>query len=303
MTVKEKLKKSNLIRSYYTKSKNRLVKLSPVLATKFLYKKKTGKKLNLNKPRDFNEKLQWLKLYWQHPLVVQCGDKYEVRNYAKDLGCPEILTEIYGIYNSVEELEWQTLPQKFALKVTNGCGFNIICENKSKLDKENTLNQLKNWLNTDFSLKNAELHYSKMKPRIICEKFIETNEGQLPVDYKIYCFNGNPEIILVTPERETGFKRFIFDLDWNILNFEKGSTISKSELPNEPRSLKRMIDYSRKLSKPFPFVRVDFYDYNDKPILGEMTFTPAAGMATHYTDDALIEMGDMINLPEKIYNK
>ena len=126
-----------------------MVKVSPVLATKYIYKRATGKSIDLNNPKSFNEKVQWLKLYWQHPLVVQCADKYEVRAFIKERHCEDILNPLYGVYNDTSEIDWDKLPEKFVLKTTNGCGTNIICKDKDELDKEEIVTKLKKWLKTD----------------------------------------------------------------------------------------------------------------------------------------------------------
>lgn len=280
-----------------------LIKISPFLASKYLYKKKTDRKLNLKYPKNFNEKIHWLKLYWKHPLVHKCGDKYEVRDYVRQMNCSNILMGLYNVYENVSEIDWDSLPSKFVLKVTSGCGYNIICKDKAKLDKNKAEKQLNKWMKTNYSLKAAEMHYSKMKPRIICEKFMETVDGSLPVDYKFFCFNGIPKRILVTPERKTGVKRFMFDLNWNKIDFIKNSRVANSEsyeTVGKPKALVEMIDYAKKLAEPFPFVRIDFYEYEGKAVLGEMTFTPDAGLATRYKEDVLIDLGNMIKLPEKI---
>lgn len=280
-----------------------IIKISPYLASKYLYKREVGEKLNLKEPRNFNEKIHWLKLYWKHPLISKCGDKFEVRKYVQEIKCSEILLDLYSVYSDASKIDWDILPSKFVLKVTNGCGYNIICENKDRINKSKAEKQLHKWMNTNYSLKHAEMHYSRMKPRIICEEYMETKDGSLPIDYKFFCFNGQPKLILCTSERATGVKRFMFDLDWNSIDFmkedykqddENGGTIDK------PIALEEMIYYAKILSKPFPFVRVDFYEYEGKPILGEMTFTPDAGLANRYKDDILMKMGDMIELPVKI---
>ncbi len=105
--------------------------ISPVLATKVIYKRTFKRKLNLNNPVTFNEKIQWLKLFWQHPLVSQCGDKYAVREYVARCGCENILNEIYGVYTKVDEIDYSIFPNKFVIKGTHGCGFNIICNDKT----------------------------------------------------------------------------------------------------------------------------------------------------------------------------
>lgn len=298
--MKQFFKRNHFIMNVYQKGIDILIKISPYLATKYLYKKNTGKKLDLKNPKDFNEKIQWLKLYWQHPLVPKCGDKYELRNYAKEVGCSDVLNESYGVFDDALAIDWDVLPEKFVLKVTSGCGFNMICKDKKKLDKEEAVKKLNQWLQVDYGLERAELHYSKMTPRILCEKFIETNDGKLPIDYKIFCFNGMPKLILVALDRATDMKRVFFDLKWNQIEFGKEKVSLETETIKKPQSLSEMVLYAEKLASPFPFVRVDFYDDNGKAVLGEMTFTPNRGMATHYHETMLHQLGEMIKLPEKI---
>lgn len=276
-----------------------LIKFSPVLASKYLYKKTTGKKLDIKNPKDFNEKLQWLKLYWRHPLVSKCADKYEVREYVRDRGCKEILNELYGVYDDVRQIDWGLLPEKFVLKTTNSCGTNIICRDKSSLDKNKACRKLSRWLKTDYGLCYAEIHYSKIKPRVICERYIESDGKALPNDYKIFCFNGMPRIIQVITERGSGHpKRYFYDLEWNVMDLTNEYLTEMKELCR-PKNLDQMIAYSRRLAKGFPFVRVDFYDTEERAILGEMTFTPVGGLATYYREEALKKFGDWISLPKK----
>ncbi|SFE11423.1 TupA-like ATPgrasp [Lentibacillus persicus] len=295
--IKTQLKNNALFSRAYSQFIPRFIQISPYLATKFLYKRATKKPLNLRNPTNFNEKIQWLKLYWQHPLVVTCGDKYELRHYAKEAGCEVILNDLYGVYANASEIDWAALPQKFVLKVTSGCGFNIVCPDKQQLDKKAAAAKLNHWLQIDYGLERAELHYSKMTPRIICEKFIETEDGALPIDYKIFCFHGTPRLVLVALDRATEVKRFFFDLDWNPIDFEKGSATAEPDNVTPPKSFKDMLYYAEKLATPFLFVRIDFYDADGQPVLGEMTFTPDRGMATHYNETTLNTLGNMIHLP------
>lgn len=298
MIVMKSIKK---IYEVFTKIKYKIFfKYFPIAGSKSYYKKATGKKLNLENPRDFNEKLQWLKIYWRHPLVTQCADKYEMHKYAKDCGCQEVLNEIYGIYNNTSEIEWDKFPNKFAIKTTNGCGTNIICDSKINLNIKKASKQINKWLKTDYSLAAGEFHYAKMRPRIICEKYIETGNGLLPNDYKIYCFNGKAKLILVATDRASNLKLNFLDLNWNRLDIGSDK-YNQGALPEKPSCLNEMIKYAEILSSKFPFVRIDFYNFDGKPLLGEMTFTPAACAATYYNDNGLTQLGNLINLPEK-YN-
>jgi len=271
---------------------------SPVLASKYIYQHHLGKNLNLKNPKDFNEKLQWLKLYWRNPLVAKCADKYEVREYVEKSGCEQILTKIYGVYNKSSEINWDSLPKKFALKCTHGCGFNIICDEKDKLDKDKVSKQLDKWLKIRLDKYQGEVQYSKMKPRIICEQYIETDAGFLPVDYKFLCFNGKTRLVTVCSERVTGLKFHSVDLNWKTINIGSDK-YPAGDYPKKPECFDEMIKYAEILAVPFPFVRIDLYDYNGKPILGEMTFTPGAAMNDNFNETGLQLLGEMLKLPAK----
>ena len=269
--------------------------LSPVLASKYFYKKANGKPLNLSDPQGFNEKLMWLKLntYRDNPLVAQCADKYRVREYVKKRGCPEILNELIAVWESVDEIDWDSLPDKFAIKCNHGCKYNIICEDKSKLDIKKAKKKLRAWMRKDYWRKRAEVHYRHIPKRIICEKYLDTGTGSLPIDYKFYCFHGEPRLVLACLDRGSNVKLFLFDLNWNLLDY--GGTPDGTKV-EKPASFSRMVEYSKKLAGDFPFVRIDFYECGGNPVFGEMTFTPAACLAQHYTEKGQIELGKMINL-------
>ena len=298
--IKRYLKENDVLRSACSQAKqmgfDTLLYILPVLASKYRYRKVTGQKLDLKNPRNFNEKLQWLKLYWQNPLVVKCADKYGVREYAKDCGCEEILNQLYGVYEHPSEIDWGNLPDKFALKCTHGSGFNIICDDKKKLDKEQTLKQLNEWLKTRYGRQTAEIHYTYIRPRIVCEQYIETDAGLLPIDYKFFCFNGKPELVVVCSDRSSDVRFICANLDWQPMDILT-KQCSSEKLPNKPDCLDAMIEYAAKLAQPFPFVRVDFYDFKGKPVLGELTFTPAACMSLYYNETGLQLLGDMLQLP------
>lgn len=267
------------------------------LASKFFYRNRLGKKLNLKNPTLFNEKLMWLKLrkYNYDQKIWKLVDKYQVREYLKSIGVNEDnLPVLLKKYNNVNEINWDELPQKFALKCTHGCGFNIICEDKDKLDKKITMKKLEKWLNTKFGYRTAELHYTHQKPCIICEKFIENNNNGFPWDYKIYCFNGEPKVILVCTNRESGYKVHFYDINWEVLKLREDQSLEEI---SKPVSFDKMIELSKMVSKDFPFVRVDFYEQNNKPIIGELTFTPSSCTA-NYNDYGDKYLGDLLNISE-----
>lgn len=276
-----------------------LVKISPVIATKVLYRMAFKRKINLKKPITFNEKLQWLKLYWQNPLVAKCADKYDMREYVIECGCSNALNEVYGMYTNVNDIDFDKFPNQFAIKGTHGCGYNIICTDKKLLDKDNTKIQLNKWLKERYSLVAAEIQYDKMLPKIICEKYIRGKNSEVPNDYKVYCFNGKPLFTMACVDRIDGkASYYFFDNNWCLLPYNDASKNCKVII-EKPNSFSEMIEYCEKLTKPFPFVRMDFYDTDRGAILGEMTFTPAGALDSALSYDIDKLMGDLINLPSK----
>lgn len=292
--------KKNIRKSWFYTIKS-INKVSPVTATRMLHYRTTGEILNLKNPSKFNDKLQWLKLYWQDPLVPLCADKYEIYNYVKENGDSSILNNLLAVYEDANEIDWENLPEKFALKCTHGCGYNIVTNNKYELNPKEVKRKLNTWLNEKFGEKSLEFHYDKIKPRIILEEYIENDAGLLPIDYKIYCFNGEPKLVLVCSERADDIKKDFFDLNWNRLNIGHKEDESKQEI-KMPDSFKEMISHAAILAKPFPFVRVDFYDKEGKVVLGELTFTPAANMGNTLNEYGQKYLGQMLKLPSKKYS-
>lgn len=270
-------------------------KISPTQATKLLHFKTTGKWIDLNNPNDFNEKLQWLKLHEDPRLKSICADKYGVYKYIEENHDPSILNRLIAVYDDPSEIEWDKLPEKFAMKCTHGCGYNIVTTNKHELNREEVEAKLRDWLRERFGKRSLELHYDLIEPRIIVEEYIESKAGLLPPDYKIYCFNGVAKLVLVCSERGDSLRLDFFSLDWNRLNIGHKENESVAVI-EKPTCFDEMIRHAEALSKPFKFVRVDFYDKDGIPVFGEMTFTPAANMATYYNDHGLELLGGMMDL-------
>lgn len=285
----------------------RFYTINPKKVIKVWYFIRTGRKLNLNDPKTFDEKIQWLKLYWQNPLIVQCADKYGVREYCNLKDSSEILNEVYGIYSDASEIKWEDIPQKFVMKTTNSTGTNLICLDKEKINQLEVERKLNKWLSKDSNKISTERHYAQMTPKIIAEKFIESKGNGIPIDYKFFCFNGEPLFVSVVKGRtEADLKKNIyktyFNLDWENIILEKNATntVNNNEIIEKPRTYDLMIKYARRLSKDFPFVRVDFYEGDEYPILGEMTFTPSSGIGNYYTKDVQYQLGDKLKLPNEI---
>lgn len=303
--ILDDIKKSKAIKNNYRRICARTiaaqVSFSPALFVKRRYKAMRGKWPNLKNPQSFDEKLLWLNLYWRHPLKTLCGDKYTMRSYVKEHGLENIQPSLLRVYEDSAEIDFDSLPQRFVLKCTHGCGFNIICKEKKDLDLKETKRKLDAWMKVDFSKRYGELHYAAMKPRIICESFLDDLSSDLPNDYKIFCFGGKPHCTMACTQRILNgpAKYDIYDLDWKTkLPYSKTSLLANRNIP-KPKAYEEMITAAEVLSKPFPFVRMDFYSISGKAVIGEMTFTPDGCIDVNLTDLAQRKLGELIKLPEK----
>lgn len=297
-TFKETLKRFELINHFYYSFMQLTNKylISDMQSIYFMFYRKLGRKLDLKNPVKYNDKLQWLKLYWYDPYAKECADKYTVRPIIEKVIGSEYLNELYAIYDSVYDINIDKLPNSFVLKVTSGSGFNIICLDKNKINWENEVKKIQRWMNFDYSLKGREWVYKDLKPRIICEKYLSDEHGNPPMDYKIYCFNGIPRIIQVDIDRFGSHKQNFYDIDWNFRDVRIWCDNNINyEIP-KPINLEKMIDISRTLSKPFPHVRVDFYNLNGLIIFGELTFFHLNGYAKFKDENLEIEMGNWLDL-------
>lgn len=250
-------------------------RVNPTLASKIRYKHYLGKTLNLDSPQTLNEKMMYLKLnrYWDQQFVADRADKYAVRKVITEAGCPEILIDLYGAWDRVEDIEWDKLPSKFAIKCNHGSGYNIICKDKSTFDIEDAKRKLSKWMAEEYGVERAEQGiYSKIHKKIIAEKFIETADGMPPKDYKFFCSYGEVKFLFVASDRinnQTKFDYYYPDWTWIPVK-NQHPNVGPTEKPN---MLGEMIRYAQILSKDLPLVRVDLYNEGDQIIFGELTFT------------------------------
>jgi len=289
----------NILKKGYGKFIEVISMCSPVLATHILYFEKFHKILNLKEPLTLNEKIMWLKLneYNDNPLITMCADKYKVRDYVIEKHHENLLNGLYYVWDNPSQIDWEILPDQFVLKCNHGCGYNIICSDKTTLNKNAVINQIKKWYEEDFWKKKAELNYKYIEKKIICEKYLE-NADHTPIeDYKVYCFHGKALYILVCDNAAQERKFYFYDSQWNFKRINPDS-IKAKEVPSfeKPACLREMLQAAEALSEPFPFVRVDFYIVNDKPIFGELTFTPAAGLDANRLKETDIMFGDLVEL-------
>ena len=273
--------------------------ISPVLNTKLRYRYLFKKKLNLKDPQTFNEKLLWLKLkkYSKDPLVIKCADKYRVRDYVKDCGYEDILINMIGAWDRAQDIPWDDLPRQFVLKWNFGAGMNIVCKDESSLERSQVIKQMDRWQKNKYWLSHSEMHYKYIPKKIVCEEFLWCEDTSSIPDYKIYCFHGKPQAVLVMYDR--GSKKMsteFFDTNWQPLeNSSKYSSTLKAT--QKPACLEKMLQAAEKLASPFPFVRVDFYVLGDSFYFGELTFTPAGGMYTSKTKINGRDMTEFLKVP------
>lgn len=280
----------------------KLLKLIDFLPDKWViqlqYWIKTGRKLNLNNPKRFTEKLQWYKLNYRNPLMTKCSDKFEVRDFVKSKGYADILVPLYGVYDSPEEIEFDKFPEKFVLKTTNGSHTNIFCENKEKLNFEETRKILERWLHKRTSKAGREWPYYNIKPRIICEKYLEKDINNDLIDYKFVCFHGKVEYVFVISDRSSNdiMKLGIYNENFELLPYKrKGLRVTDSKL-SKPENYKKMLEIAETLSKCFPHVRVDLYNINNRIYFGEMTFFHGSGYVDFEPDDFDLILGEKFKL-------
>lgn len=262
---------------------------------KLVYFAKMGKKLNLDNPKTFNEKLQWLKLNDRKPEYSICVDKYAVRSYIAQTIGEKYLIPLIGVYDNVTEIDWDNLPKQFVLKCTHGTGSNIICLDKDKLDIKHAENMLKKWLSKNFYWYGREWPYKNVKPKIICETLL--NGNKIPDDYKVLCFHGEAKLIEVHIDRFGNHKQDFYDVNWNKSKISQGNTTSL--VYKKPLQLEEMVRLSEKIAADMYHVRIDWYIAEDKLYFGEITFYDGSGFTPFDNENDDYLLGSLIQLPSK----
>jgi len=257
----------------------------------FLYEYFTGKKLNLE---------QWYKVFYHRKILNQLVDKFEVRSYVEEKIGAEYLNEIYGVYYKPSEVDFNKLPNKFVIKGIHASSYNLIVEDKTKLDSAKARKLFKKWLNNNqYYRTGQEWAYKDVVPKLMAEKFIEQDGRSSLTDYKFYCFNGVAQFVEVHLDRAHAHKRGFYDLKFNKLPFRYVSLENSiNEDIEKPDNFEEMIPLAEKLADNFPFVRVDFYSIKNKIIFGEMTFYPSDGRKDFIPEEYNKIIGDYFELPE-----
>lgn len=268
---------------------------------KFWYKYNFGKKLDLENPKTFNEKLQWLKMYDRKPIYTTMVDKYEAKQYVADKIGEEYIIPTLGVWDSFDDIDFDKLPDQFVLKCTHDSGGLVICRDKSEFDKNAAKRKINRSLKRNFYWVGREWPYKDVKPRIIAEKYMSEGNGELQ-DYKIHNFGGVPKIILVCSQRFSaiGLHEDFYNTEWEKLDLKRPMHLTSMEAKEQPAELEKMLALSSFLTKDLPFARTDFYSINGKLYFGEITFFPASGFEKFVPDKMDFEMGNWIKVPYTI---
>ena len=234
-----------------------------------------GRIINFKNPKLFSEKIQWLKVYDCLPIKTRLADKLAVRDWVKDKIGEKYLKKIYGVYEKYEDIDFSKLPDEYVIKTNHGCNMQLLVIEGGKPDALQK-DRFNNFLKVNYAYKSGyEMQYRDIKPKIFVEEYIK-NTNEL-FEYLIFCFNGEPKMILFASEKRTDkVCCTMFDTEWNNLHFNYGGHLHEYEVP-KPKNFDKMLEIARILSKDFKFVRVDLHNVDGKIYFGEMTFTPASG--------------------------
>lgn len=269
---------------------------------RLLYRLKTGRKLDLEHPQRFNEKLQWLKLYNHQPEYTDMVDKYKAKEIVENLIGTQYVIPTLGVWNSSQDISWESLPQQFVLKTTHGGGGVgvVICKDKATFSVKNAIGQLNRSMRISGSNRLKEWPYQNMQRRIIAEQYLEDAGNHQLVDYKFHCFNGVPKVVLVCRDRygKASASKDFYDMGWYHLPISRELNGNAKEDFEKPEEFSQMIQIAEKLSQGIPFVRIDLYLANHKIYFGEYTFFPASGLSIFYPDKWDFILGEWLKLPK-----
>jgi hypothetical protein len=260
------------------------------------YQERIGHSLDWDNLRTYTEKMQYEKMFHKDDRKTFLSDKYLVREWIDKTIGSQYLIPLLGVWDNFDDIDFESLPNQFVLKTNNGSGTNVIIKDKTKIRIGSLRRLINDWLSTDFSCYNPfEWQYSAIKPKIIAEKYIESDNGSL-TDYKFLCFNGEPKFVRVDIDRFTNHKRNVYNMNWELQNWNQytyGNSITPIE---EPQNFRKMVELASILSKGFSHVRVDLYDNKGIIYFGEMTFTNGSGFEIITPPESDLMLGDMWRL-------
>lgn len=285
-----------LLKNAILKPFDLLYRISPAFELSLMFRLQQGYWMDMKHPQTYNEKLQWIKLYDKNPLMTKCCDKYAVRSFVTEQGCADLLNTLLWEGFDPADIPFDTLPDKFVIKVTHGSTFNIICTDKSQLDRQDAIRKCRKWLKAKFLSCYGEWFYGKEQPRVIVEQYLESDDGEQLRDYKVFCFHGEPRYVRVDSDRFTDHRMDVFTPEWERLpNKSMGCPCSDYEF-DRPECLAELLDAARKLSARFLHARVDFYLSGHRLYFGELTFTNGAGYDRFEPEGFDAEMGSWLHV-------
>ena len=296
-----KRKKRAVYKLLYDSCSPKFFYKSPKTMATLWYAIHEGELPDFRHPKNFNELLMSINLNARkdahaRSLMIRCADKYAVRDYVKEKGFAHILNECYGVYDSFDEIDFDTLPNQFVIKLTTGCGMNFICRDKSMLDYDKLREMVSQWYGAceDFGLKTAEWHYVEIKPRLIIEKYLSIlGESLSLIDYKWHCFNGQIYHIETICDRDVksgSTNCDTYDIHWQRTECVKPEYHRNRRLLPKPDCFDEMKQIAETLSKDVEYVRVDLYEIGGKVLFGELTFTPTGCYEYDYEQEFLEDM-------------
>lgn len=257
----------------------------------------TGRLINLSDPRTMDEKIIYMSFNTDTSKWSECADKVKVREYIKECGYAGILPVVFGVYDDANQIDFSILPNSFVAKTNNASGTNIIVRDKSKADLQAIVKKLNAWLERDYSKYSGDPHYGRIPPKILIEELLGDNSpynATSLADYKFFCVGGKPVCVeMMTDRTAHSHKRRFYDMDWNAHDEWMLKGYPVADLAQRPVPFEEMKAIASSLSSPFKFVRVDFYVINDKPVFGELTFTPGE---TECSDELEVLIGNKIQL-------
>ena len=259
---------------------------------------------DLDHPKTINEKIMWLELNTDTALWSEYADKYKVRLHIEKLGFGDYLPRLFGVWEHIDEINYNSLPEKFVLKCTHDC-MSTMLVHKKNMNRDKIKKYYTKKLNRQFGYSTCEPHYLKIKPLVIAEEWLDNSHKEISssmIDYKVWCFDGKPFYIMTIHNRNKGtMKLNLFDTSWNLRNdflrFTNHYRDGTGMVP-KPTSINEMLEIAKCLAEGFPQIRIDFYDVEGKPYIGEMTFTSGAGCMTYFTDESQRKLGQEITLPQ-----
>ncbi|MCQ2160846.1 MAG: glycosyl transferase [Bacteroidales bacterium] len=257
-----------------------------------------GASINWKNPKTYSEKLQWLKLYGYKPEYSDYVDKIKVKSFVASTIGEEYVIPTLGIWDSGSDIDFTNLPEKFVLKCNHDSGAVIICSDKRQLNEDSARLAMNKQLKTNYYLKGRETPYKFVKKQVFAEQYIHDKATDELIDYKFYCFDGVPRLLLIATDRKTDVKFDFFDMDFNHLNIKRGHE-NATKMIDQPKNFGLMKDIASRLSTGIPHVRVDLYEANGKVYFGEMTFYPSSGFTPFEPGDWEYKLGEWITLPNK----